>query len=94
MDRTRGGGRRTTKWLTAGAGLPVGVSVRERGRLAGGVGSSARERERRAGWRARGSRPEMGQGEGVAGARGGKRPRHGLDSAQLGERVSLFLFIF
>jgi hypothetical protein len=73
MGRTRGGGRRTTKWLTTGAGLPVGVSVRERGRLAGGVGSSARERERerRAGWRARGSRPEMGRGEGVAGARGG-----------------------
>jgi hypothetical protein len=46
MGRTRGGGRRTTKWLTARAGLSVGASVRERGRLAGGVGSSARERER------------------------------------------------
>jgi hypothetical protein len=77
------------------AGLPVGVSVRERGRLAGGVGSSARERERAQGGLAR-AREQAGNGPrgGSRGREGGKRPRHGLDSAQLGERVSLFLFIF
>ena len=35
------------------------------------VSERERERECRAGWRARGSRPEMGRGEGVVGARGG-----------------------
>jgi hypothetical protein len=65
------------------------------GRLTGGGGSSVRERERRAGWRARGSRPEMGRGEGVAGARGGgggERSRHGLDSAP--QRGGPFPFSF
>jgi hypothetical protein len=77
-------------------GRSASGSERARERAAGRWGRfvSERERERRAGWRARGSRPEMGRGEGVAGARGGKRPRHGLDSAQLGERVSLFFFFF
>jgi hypothetical protein len=88
MGHTRGGGRRTTKWLTAGAGLPVGVSVGERGRLAGGIGSSSRERERE---RAQGglarAREQTGNGPrgGSHGRKGGERPRHGLDSAQLGE---------
>jgi hypothetical protein len=95
MGRTRGGGRRTTKWLTAGAGLPVGVSVRERGRLAGGVGSSARERESagRAGARG-GVGRKWAEGRESRARGGGKRSRHGLDSAQLGERESFFLFLF
>jgi hypothetical protein len=71
MGRTRGGGRRTTKWLTAGAGLPVGVSVRERGRLAGGVGLSARERERAQGGLARAREHARN------GPRGGSRGREG-----------------
>jgi hypothetical protein len=82
-DRDEPYAGRTTKRLTGGAGLPAGVSARESGWRVG----SAHQRERgghRAGWRARGSRLEMGRGEGVAGARGGKRPRHELDSAQLG----------
>jgi hypothetical protein len=67
------------------------------GRLTGGGGSSVRERERRAGWRARGSRPEMGRGEGVAGARGGgggERSRHGLDSAHQRGGAFPFFFLF
>jgi hypothetical protein len=72
------------------------------GRLTGGGGSSVRERERRAGWRARGSRPEMGRGEGVAGARGGgggDRARQGVfypppRGGGLPPPISLFLFIF
>jgi hypothetical protein len=75
MGRTWGGGRRTTNWLTAGAGLPVGVSVRERGRLAGGVGSSARERKRAQGGLAR-TREQAGNGP-----RGGSRGREGGDAA-------------
>jgi hypothetical protein len=76
MGRMRGGGRRTTKWLTARAGLPVGVSMRERGRLAGGVSSSARERERerRVGWRAR---EQAGNG-----LRGGSHGREGGGSGR------------
>jgi hypothetical protein len=55
-------------------GRSASGSERARERAAGGWGRfvSEGERERRAGWRARGSRPEMGRGEGVAGARGGK----------------------
>jgi hypothetical protein len=66
------------------------------GRLAGGDGSSVRERESagRAGARAR-EQAGNGPGKGVAGARGGEWPRHGLDSAQQrGEGFSLFLFVF
>jgi hypothetical protein len=71
MGRTRGGGRRTTTWLTGGATLPMGVIASEGEADGWGRFVSERERERRAGWRARGSRPEMGRGKGVAGARGG-----------------------
>jgi hypothetical protein len=87
--------RRTTKRLTGGAGLPAGVSERERERLAGGVGSSARERgsaERAACAR------EAGRNwaeNGGSWSRGGGPPRHGLDSTQIrGEREFLFSFLF
>jgi hypothetical protein len=84
MERTVVGGDRdepyagrTTRRLTGGAGLPAGVSARER--AAGGWGRfvNERERERRAGWRARGSRPEMGRGRG-----GGSRGREGRGSGR------------
>jgi hypothetical protein len=47
MSRTRGGGRRTTKWLTVGAILPVGViaSESEGWGEADGWGRSVSERE-------------------------------------------------
>jgi hypothetical protein len=90
-DRDEPYAGRTTTRLTGGAGLPAGVSVRERAADRWGRFVSERERERRAGWRACRSRPKMGRGEGVAGVRG-ERPRHGLDSAQLGGRGFLFFF--
>jgi hypothetical protein len=93
-DRDEG----TTKRLTSGATLPVGVSVRERERAADGWGRfvSEREGERRAGWRARGSRPEMGRGENECG-RAGRRGRGfgpGIGPAGGGKGFSLFLFLF
>jgi hypothetical protein len=68
---------------------------RERERLAGGVGSSARERGERSGCaRARAGRQWVEREE-KRGREGGRRPRHGLDPAQLGGRgFSLLLFIF
>jgi hypothetical protein len=57
---------------------------------------SARQQERESARRA-GARRQAGDGPkgGVAGARGGgKRPRHGLDSVQLGGRGFLFFFLF
>jgi hypothetical protein len=63
---------RTTKRLTGGAGLPAGVSARERERLAGGVSLSARERGSTERLRARGSRPAMGRKGGGRGSEGGK----------------------
>jgi hypothetical protein len=60
--------RKTTTWLTGGAGLPVRGSVRERG-----AGSSARGGERgAAGGFARASGPANGPKGGSAGARGGE----------------------
>jgi hypothetical protein len=44
MGRTRGGGIRTTTWLTGGATLPVGVIASEG--EADGWGRFVRERER------------------------------------------------
>jgi hypothetical protein len=64
---------RTTKRLTGGAGLPAGVSARERaaGRWGRLVSERERERERGAGCASARSRPEMGRKGGVVGARGG-----------------------
>jgi hypothetical protein len=94
-DRDKPYAGRTTKRLTGGAGLPAGVSTRERAAGRWGRLVSERERERQAGCARARSRPELGQKGGGRGREGGRRPRHGLDSAQLGrERVSLFLFIF
>jgi hypothetical protein len=88
--------RRTTKRMTGGASLPAGGSTRERAAGRWDRLVSGREREGRAErLRVRGSRPAMGRKGVSAGARGGgRRPRHGPDSAQLGGRgFSLFLFI-
>jgi hypothetical protein len=73
-DRDEGTVGKTTKRLTSGATLPVGVIASEaRDGAADGWGRLVSERERAQGGlaRSRESRPEMGQGEGVAGARGG-----------------------
>jgi hypothetical protein len=85
-------------------GRSASGSERARERAAGEWGRFVSERERAQGRLARageqagngprgGSRGREGGGGGGGGG-GGTRPRHGLDSAQLGERVSLFLFIF
>jgi hypothetical protein len=68
---------RTTKRLTGGAGLPAGVSARERERLAGGVSLSARERGSTERLRARGSRPAMGRKGGGTRERG-RKGGHGM----------------
>jgi hypothetical protein len=63
-------------------------------RAAGGWGRLVNKRERAQGGLARGGRPEMGR-KGESRVRGGgKRPRHGLDSVQLGGRGFLFFFLF
>jgi hypothetical protein len=73
------------------------ASGRERARESGWQVGSAHQRERegeRSGC-ARESGPAMGRKGGEARARGGRRPRHGLDPAQLGgSGFSLLLFIF
>jgi hypothetical protein len=82
---------RTTGWLTGGASLPAGAVASEgegTGRLTSGDGVSVvRGRERGVGRR-------WAEGEGVASARGGSSRGRGLETAQLGGRVFLFLFIF
>jgi hypothetical protein len=95
-DRDEGTTGKTTKRLTSGATLPEGVIASEaRDGAADGWGRLVSERERAQGGlaRVRESRPEMGRGEGVVGARGGERPRHGLDSAQQ-KGGGLFSFSF
>jgi hypothetical protein len=85
--------RRTTKRLTGGVGLPVGGSARER--AAGRWGRLVSERERGSGAAAR-ARERAGngpKGRRSAGVRG-RRPRHGLDPAQLGGEGFLFYFLF
>jgi hypothetical protein len=91
-DRDEPYAGRTTKRVTGGAGLPAGVSARERAAGRWGQLVSERERERGAGCARARSRPEMGQKGGNRGREGGRRPRHGLDSAQLGGREFLFFF--
>jgi hypothetical protein len=61
----------------------------------GSVRQRERERESvgRAGARA-GAGRKWAEGRESRARGGGERPRHGLDSAQLGERVSFFIFIF
>jgi hypothetical protein len=74
-DRDEGTAGKTTKRLTSGAILPVGVIASEaRDGAADGWGWLVSERERAQGGlaRVRESGPEMGRGEGVAGARGGR----------------------
>ena len=78
------------KRLTGGAGLPAGVSARERATGRWGRLVSERERERGAAARAREQAGNGSEG-GSAGVREERRPRHGLDSAQLGGG---FLFFF
>jgi hypothetical protein len=76
-------------------GWSASGSERARERAAGRWGQFVSEREREHGAAAR-TREQAGNGPkggGDAGAREERRPRHGLDSAQLGG-VSLFLFIF
>jgi hypothetical protein len=78
-------------------GRSASGSERARERAAGEWGRFVSERERAQGRLARaGEQAGNGPRGGSRGREGGggKRPRHGLDSAQLGERVSLFLFIF
>jgi hypothetical protein len=89
---------RTTRRLTGGAGLPAGVSARESDGESGWRVGMAHQREK---GRAQGGlarvRRQAGDGPkgGVAGARGGERPRHGLDLAQLGgEKGFSFSFYF
>jgi hypothetical protein len=93
-DRDEPYAGRTTKRLTGGAGLPAGVSARER--AAGGWGRLVSERERERGaaacaWKQAGNGPKGGS-RGREG--GGERPRHGLDSAQLGGEGFPFSFYF
>jgi hypothetical protein len=71
MGRTRGGGRRTTTWLTGWATLPVGVIASEG--EADGWGRFVSERERAQGGLAR-AREQAGNGprEGSCGREGGE----------------------
>jgi hypothetical protein len=90
-------GRREANETADKRGHTASGSERARERAADGWGRfvSEREGERRAGWHARGSRPEMGRGEnecGRAGRRGrGFGPRIG---PARGERIFLFFFLF
>jgi hypothetical protein len=99
-DRDEGTTGKTTKRLTSGATLPVGVIASEAmdgaadgwGRLV-----SERERERRAGWRARaGAGRKWAKGR-ESWARGGRRAAAAwaeFSPAEGGKGFSLFLFIF
>jgi hypothetical protein len=93
-DRDEPYAGRTTKRLTGGAGLPAGVSTRERAAGRWGRLVSERERERaRSGCARVGAGRQWAEGGGgSAGARGERLPRHGLDSAQLGGFLFFFLF--
>jgi hypothetical protein len=78
--------------VTDSWGQSTSGSDREQGR--GGGADEWGRRVSGAQARAR-SGPEMGRGGGCHERERGKRPRGGLETAQLGgERVSLFLFIF
>jgi hypothetical protein len=90
-------GRREDDKTADKRGHTASGSERARERAADGWGRfvSEREGERRAGWRARGSRPEMGRGENEC-RRAGRRGRGfgpGIGPAG-GERVFLFFFLF
>jgi hypothetical protein len=99
-DGSYAGRRKKDDEVSDSWGRSASGSERAKEMAVGGWGRfvSEREREREresAGWA--GARAGAGRkwAEGrESRARGGERPRHGLDSAQLGERVSLFLFIF
>jgi hypothetical protein len=81
---------RTTGWLTGGARLPVGAVASE----GEGVGTDEWGRRVR-GARARAqSGPEMGRGGGCRKRERGKRPRRGLETAQLGGEGFLFFSKF
>jgi hypothetical protein len=89
-------GRREDDETADKRGHTTSGSERARERAADGWGRfvSEREGERRAGWCARGSRPEMGRGENECG-RAGRRGRGfgpGIGPAG-GKGFSLFLFI-
>jgi hypothetical protein len=93
-DRDEPYAGRTTKRLTGGAALPAGVSARDRAAGRWGRLVSERERESVERLRARGGTgwqwAERGES---AGAREERRPRHGLDSAQLGGFSFSFYFL-
>jgi hypothetical protein len=96
-DRDEGTAGKTTKRLTSGATLPVGVIASEaRDGAADEWGRLVSERESagQAGARA-GAGQKWAEGrESRARGGGGERPRHGLDSAQQRGRAFLFLFLF
>jgi hypothetical protein len=82
---------RTMGWLTSGASLPAGAVASE------GEGEATNECGRRvSGARARAwSGPEVGRGGGSRERERGKRPRRGLETAQLGgEKGFSFSFYF
>jgi hypothetical protein len=98
-DRDEPYAGRTTKRLTSGATLPVGViaSEGEGWGEADGWGRfvSEREAERGAGWRARGGRPEMGRKRRRSAGARERRPRVWAGNRpSRGERVFLFFFLF
>jgi hypothetical protein len=93
-DRDEPYAGRTTKRLTGGAGLPAGVSARERATGGWGRLVSERERERGAAARVRKQARNGLKGGGSRGREGGAAAGWAGFSLARGERVSLFLFIF
>jgi hypothetical protein len=99
-DRDEGTAGKTTKRLTSGATLPVGVIASEaRDGATDGWGRLVSERERESAGRA-GARAREQAGNGPRGGSHGReggeeRPRHGLNSAQQrGEGLFSFYFYF
>jgi hypothetical protein len=85
---------RTTKRLTGGAGLPAGVSARERAAVRCGRLISERERERGAGCARARSRPELGR-RGGRGREGGEAAAAWAGFSPVrGGREFLFFFLF
>jgi hypothetical protein len=85
--------RRTTKWLTGGAGRPARGSAREG--VAGRWGRLVSERKggEWGGYACAGAGQQCAV-RGECGREGGRWPRHGLNPAQQGGRVFSFSFYF
>jgi hypothetical protein len=97
-DRDEGTTGKTTKRLTSGAILPVGVIASEaRDGAANGWGRlvSERERERRAGWRTCAKAGRKWAGGGSCGREGGESGRGmgWIQPSRGGEGFSLFYFL-